>query len=155
LRRLFHTVTSVEPPRRRIGIPTEIWGQLRWTNATGPTPSVAILEKPGLMVLVEGAVWTKELLPRRRQLEEMLVTDHSAEEELFLLLDRYKQVIIAETEHRFTLSNEMLVHLGLSDLPKPIYLEANCDMVRIMSVSYRNARLSGARLTELGTTDSD
>ena len=122
--------------RGRFRFPKPVWDQVLWLG--DQSSATAILEEPGLVRLCPVTHWNTEIAPRIAALRAEAESDTSVEEELFQLLDGYKKIDVAR---RFTLSNEILAHLGiLQSLPAHVFVEATLSTVRLLSLDYRNQR---------------
>lgn len=125
--------------RGRIKIPTRIAEGLNWLAGR---ETLAVLSVPGIIRLLPWVPSGEAVLRRRRELADRTKVEPSTFEILRALEDRYKRFRIPQSV-RPTLSNEMILHLGLTpSVPTSIYLWRIADSVELNSSAHRIQHLA-------------
>jgi hypothetical protein len=120
--------------RGRLKIPAKIIDGASWLVGR---ETLAVLTAPGLIRLHPWESAGLAVLDRRRELAERAKVEPSTFEVLRALEDRYKRFSIPRSV-RPTLTNEMILHLGLTpSVPTSIYVWRIADTVELNSSIHR------------------
>jgi hypothetical protein len=126
--------------RGRVQLPRKIIDPLAWISKNSTTETLAVFANPGVIRLHSWAKAAPAILEKRQQLIEHSPHEDAALEMLRALEDRYKRFQIPFGA-RPTLTNEMLVHLGLPlDEPSSVYVWRVNDVLEFNSIEYRNTK---------------
>jgi hypothetical protein len=125
--------------RGRIKLPVRITESLSWL---ADRDTLAVLSTPGIIRLYPWTPAGEAVLRRRRELLERTKDEPSTYEILRALEDRYKRLKIPKSV-RPTLTNEMILHLGLAPyVSTSVYLWRIADTVEINSSPHRTQHLA-------------
>ena len=120
--------------RGRMKIPAKMVENLSWLAGRD---TLAVLSVPGIIRLHPWTPAREAVLRRRRELVERAKDESLTYEILRALEDRYKRFRIPKSV-RPTLTNEMILHLGLPlSIPASIYIWRIADTVEINSSPHR------------------